>query len=73
MSELIVTCDVPFTVDALGYLKCSGELSHYERPITVGDLSQSEIGELSSVIVLLFSMAFVFRFVRKMFLAPGRF
>ena len=72
MPEFIVTCDVPFVIDNQGDLSCSGIASQYERSQTISDLSQFEIGELSAVVLFLFSVAFGFRLVRKMFLSPGR-
>jgi hypothetical protein len=67
MSEFIIACDVPFDVDALGGISCTGNVVQYERPVAIADLSQSEIGDLSAAVLILFTIAFVFRKVRKQF------
>ena len=72
MPEFIVTCDVPFAIDNQGDLSCPGIASQYERTQTISDLSQSEIGDLSAVVLFLFATAFAFRMVRKLFFSPGR-
>ena len=67
MAEFIVTCDVPFEVDNQGDLSCPGIVSQFERSQTVDDLSQSEIGNLAAAVLVLFTIAFVFRQVRRQF------
>lgn len=73
MAEFIVTCDVPLDVRNNGNIYCpTGNILVHERSQTISDLSQSEIGDISAVVLFLFSLAFGFRLVRKMFLSPGR-
>ena len=74
MAEFIVTCDVPFIVGgANNGVRCpTGNIQVHEQSQTIADLSQSEIGELSAAVVILFTIAFVFRAIRKMMYSPGR-
>ena len=73
MPEFIVTCDVPFVIDNQGDLSCSGIASQYERTQTVSDLSQSEIGQLVTAVLILLAITFSFRMVRRMMFPPGRY
>jgi len=74
MAEFILTCDEPFSVKSNGDISCVGIVGQYEKPVSVADLSQVEIGQLSAAVVLLFTIAYVFRLVRKMLsMNAGRF
>lgn len=69
MAEFIVTCDVPFVVAGPNNrVHCpSGNIMSHERPVVVADLSQTEIGDLAAAVLILFTLAFVFRQVRRQF------
>lgn len=68
MPEFIATCDVPLEVRNNGNIFCpTGNITIHERQDYISDLSQSEIGELSAAVLILFTIAFVLRQVRKQF------
>ena len=68
MPEFIITCDVPFSVRNNGNVFCStNNTVTHEHSKYISDLSASEIGELSSAVLILFSIAFVFKQVRRQF------
>ena len=72
MSEFIVTCDVPFTIDNQGDLSCSGVASQYEKPQTISDLSQAEIGSISASVLLLFAAVYAIKMIKNVMIPPGR-
>ena len=72
MAEFIITCDVPFTIDNEGDLSCAGIASQYEKPQTIADLSQAEIGSLSGAVLLLFAAVYAIKMIKNVMIPPGR-
>lgn len=67
-----VVCDQPLNQGPSGEVICPGTLLVHERPITLNDLSMSDIGLLLSGTLVLFSIAFGIKMVYRLFFPPGR-